>query len=129
MAKRFKEGTCLQALPRPFFLDAHQFVIKIGFVLHETFVCVVLWTAVFSAVSCMINTELVAEQGTWVAVQNSPCNTHQDRRKAYFVLGHPGIACLADFKENNFLLEAFSSCYCGFVNFITICGFFETHLR
>lgn len=70
--------------------------------LHKTFVRVVLWTAVFSAISGTISAELAAEQGTRVAVQKQPVQYTQRQEKSIFCLGHPGIACLADFKENNF---------------------------
>lgn len=62
------------------------FLKSVCFVLHKTFVCVVSWTAVFSAISCTISTELAAEQGTCVAVQKQPVQYTQREEKSIFGL-------------------------------------------
>lgn len=51
-------------------------------------------------------------------------HTETGEKLIYFVLGHPGIACLADFKENNFLqlrlpwVSEFHSQFVGFLKLI-----------
>lgn len=67
---------------------------------------------------CCVQCNLVYDRARCVAVQKQPMQYTQRQEKTYFVLGHPGIACLANFKENNFLLETFSSNYRGFLSFI-----------
>lgn len=48
----------------------------------------------------------------------------QGQQKSIFclLLGDPGIVCIADFKENYFLMETVKI-YCGFLSFIDKCVF------
>lgn len=91
MAKRFKEGTLVSAGTSwaIFSLTAVPITLLLKFVcfvLHKTLMCVVLWTAVFSAISCKISTELFTEQGTCAAVQKLPMQYTQRQEKSLFIL-------------------------------------------
>lgn len=81
----------------------------------------------------MISVELDAEPGIYVAIQKRRVTVQDTQRQqksiVCLILGHPGTACLAGFKENSFVI--FSLSYGGFLSFADKFGvfFLKTHQK